>query len=127
MTNTRSALSAKTASVAPHVHCSCPGNCDSGFGQSRTTSYGPVRSQPPFSPGTAANPEPDCVWLCTEVEVVATNKPLPNATATTSNSAGYLRINSLLVLRGCEDRKFRRGPSSTRREFMRRYPALLLV
>src|SRR2546427_11242795 len=94
MTNTRSA--AKTASVAPHVHCSCPGNCDSGFGQSRTTSYGPVRSQPPFSPGTAANPEPGCVWLCTEVDVVATNNPVPNATAAVSNSARYLRIRSSL-------------------------------
>src|SRR5207244_10675919 len=96
MTNTRSAVSAKTASVAPHVHCSCPGNCDGGFGQSRTTSYGPVRSQPPFSPGTAANPEPGCVWLCTEVDVGAMNRPPPNATATVSNSAGYLRIKSSL-------------------------------
>src|SRR5438093_10117315 len=95
MTNTRSALSAKTASVAPHVHYSCPGNCDSGFGQSRTTSYGPVRSQPPLSPGTAANPEPDCVWLCTEVTVVATNKPPMNATAAMHNCAAYLRMKSL--------------------------------
>src|SRR5579863_4440337 len=56
--NTRLGLSAKTPSTDPHVHFSWPGNWLSGLGQSFTTSYGPVRSQPPVSPGTAANPAP---------------------------------------------------------------------
>ena len=37
MTKTRFAVSANTASVAPHVHWSCPGSCESGFGQSAAT------------------------------------------------------------------------------------------
>src|SRR4051812_17662178 len=54
--NTRSGDSAYTASVDPVVHFSWPGSCDIGFGQ-LATSYGPVSSTPPTSPGTAAKPE----------------------------------------------------------------------
>ena len=32
----------KIPCIAPHVHCSWPFNCASGFGQFSTTSYGPV-------------------------------------------------------------------------------------
>ena len=39
---TRFGVSAKIPCIAPHVHFSWPGSCDSGFGQSGTTSYGPV-------------------------------------------------------------------------------------
>jgi hypothetical protein len=53
-TKTRLGLSAKMPSTALHVHPSWPGNCDKGFGQSATGSYGPVISSPPFEPGTAA-------------------------------------------------------------------------
>ena len=50
--------------MAPHVHPAWPGRCDSGFGQFGTTSYGPVKSQPPFWPGTAENPPAVCACVC---------------------------------------------------------------
>src|SRR5690242_11961929 len=92
--NTRLGLSAKTPSTDPQVHFSCPGNWLSGLGQSFTTSYGPVRSQPPISPGTAANPEPGRAWPRTDHRFAAKNPvSTPRAIAATVKPA--LRIGLL--------------------------------
>ena len=40
--------------IDPHVHFSWPGRLEIGLGQFSTTSYGPNKSSPPFSVGTAA-------------------------------------------------------------------------
>src|SRR5215467_5128891 len=69
-------------STAPHVQPCWPGIVDNGLGQFATGSYGPKRSQPPFSPATAAQPLAGTACPCTGVERDATRKPAANATAT---------------------------------------------
>src|SRR5260370_35913250 len=92
--NTRLGLSAKTPSTEPQVHFSWPGNWLNGLGQSLTTSYGPGRSQPPTSPGTAAKPAPARPCPRTGHRLASKN-PIgtPKAIATSGKPA--LRISSL--------------------------------
>ena len=96
---TRSGLSAKTPCDEPHVQFSCPGRLDNGFGQSATTSYGPVRSTPPLSDGTAANPAAGGACSCTAPGSPAPPHPVANAAANASvtpvSSTALVRIDVL--------------------------------
>src|SRR5260370_4166170 len=96
---------AKMPSTAPHVHFSGPGSEVMGFGQSGTTSYGPVMSCPPFSPGTATNPNPGfaCAW--TGASLLASTMPIATPTAIATTVSTTLRITFLLKISNQESRR----------------------
>src|SRR5262245_32158991 len=96
----RSGVSAQTPATDPPWK---PSPHMVGSGQLGTTSYGPVRSSPPFSPGAAA--EPGITSAAPAAAVVDCTSLVPDAHAaaeTSSTTASAHRVAAIRTLLRCE-------------------------